>query len=141
MRRNILFIAILLCGQTAFGQNSVYGKYIGTVKLFDSLRITFQLSLRQDGSYTMKSSRKDSSITESGKWRLKSDKIKLKPESSKAEKQYALQRTFVLNIEGNSLIWKPNYNKRKFEKEMNKAVGENVTLADKSKPLILYKNN
>jgi hypothetical protein len=89
----------------------------------------------------MKSSRKDSSITESGKWRLKSDKIKLKPESSKAEKQYALQRTFVLNIEGNSLIWKPNYNKRKFEKEMNKAVGENVTLADKSKPLILYKNN
>jgi hypothetical protein len=141
MNRNILFIAIILCGQFAFGQSSVSGKYKGAVMLFDSLSITYQLSLQQGGSYTMSYSRKDSSMTETGKWRQKGDKIKLKPKYSKAEKQNALQRTFVLNIEGDSLVWKPNLNKQKFEKEMSKTVGENVTLIDKSQPIILYKEN
>jgi hypothetical protein len=36
MSRHILLIAILLCGQFAFGQNSVYGNYRGAGELFDS---------------------------------------------------------------------------------------------------------
>lgn len=148
MGRLIPFIAFLLCGQIAFGQTSVYGKYKGSGMLLDTLRITFYLSLNEDGSYAMNSSRKDSLMTETGKWKRNGDNIKLKPKYSKAEKQYALQRTFVLNIEGDRLIWKPYKSRRelerktkKHEKEMSETVGENVTLVDKSEPLILYKEN
>ena len=141
MSRHILLITILLCGQFAFGQDTVYGQYRGTGKLFDSLSVTFYLSLKQDGRYTMKSTWKDSLRTETGKWRQKSDKIRLNPKYSKAKKQFALQKTFVLNVESGRLIWMPNMNKRKLEKEISKTVGENVTLVDKSEPLILYKEN
>jgi hypothetical protein len=144
MSRHLLIIAILFGGQFAFGQSSIYGKYRGTGILFDSLRITYQLRLKEDGSYTMQYSRKDSLMAETGKWRHKGGKVKLKPKYSKAEKQYALQRTFVLDIEGDRLIWKKSNpelerDTKKFEKEMSKTVGENVTLVAKSEPLILYK--
>src|SRR5215212_3770296 len=119
MSRHILFVAILLSGQFAFGQSFLYGKYRGTGIFFDSLPITYHLNLKQDGSYTMKYPSKDSLMTETGKWRQHDDKIKLKPKYSKAEKQYALQRTFVLNIEGDRLIWEPNMNKKKLEKEIS----------------------
>ncbi|SHG05129.1 copper resistance protein NlpE N-terminal domain-containing protein [Flavisolibacter ginsengisoli] len=141
MGRQILFIAILLCGQFAFGQSSVYGKYKGSGMLLDTLIIAFHLDLKQDGNYTMKSSRKDTLVTETGKWQRIGDKIKLKPKYSKAKKKYRPEKTFVLNIEGDSLVWKPNFNMRKFEKEMTKNVGEKVTLVDKSEPLVLYKEN
>ena len=141
MSRDILFVAILLCGQFAFGQSSLYGKYRGTGILFDSIRITYDLSLKQDGSYTMKYPRKDSLMTETGKWRRHDHKIKLKPKYSKAEKQYALQRTFVLNIEGDRLIWEPNMNKQQLEKKISQNAMEKLTLVDKSEPLILYREN
>src|SRR5881398_2741312 len=112
MSKQILFITVLLCGQLAFGQSSAYGKYRSTGLIFDSLRLSFYLSLKQDGSYTMEYLSRDSLMTEFGKWRQKANKIELRPKYSKAEKQYALQRTFVLNIEGDKLIWKPDVNKR-----------------------------
>ena len=87
-------------------------------------------------------------MTETGKWRQIGDKIRMKPKYSKAEKKIALQKTFVLDIKNDNLIWKPYKSKRelkrqtkKFEKEMSKIVGEKVTLVNMSEPLILYKEN
>jgi hypothetical protein len=141
MRRPILFIFFLLFGQFTFGQSSVYGNYKGSGMLLDTFVVSFELSLKEDGKYTMKSSRKDSLKIETGKWRQKGEKIKLKPQYARAEKQYATQKTFILNIEGDSLVWTTKFNKRKFEKEMSKNVGEKATLVDNSKPIVLYKVN
>lgn len=88
--------------------------------------------------------RNDSLATLTGKLRQKGDKIKLKPEYSKADKSYGLERTFVFNIEGDRLIWnsKPIENKRKVERKMSKVVGEKVIITVISpEPLILNKEN
>src|SRR5688500_16211785 len=97
LKNHLLSIVFLFGAQSAVGQNSIYGDYKGTQVVVDSIRYTFQLSIKENGRYTMQYPRIDSTVTLIGKWRQKGDKLKLKQQYSKANKSYGLDRTIELN--------------------------------------------
>src|SRR5215831_18232958 len=129
LRYPILFIGILLSCQFAFGQS---GDYSGTSPIFDTTRHSIHLSLKEEGLFILQYPAGDPLATLTGKWRRKRDKIKLTPKYSKADKtdkSNGVDRPFVLNIEGDRLVWKakPVRNTRRFERQMSREVGEKVT--------------